>query len=428
MQWRRTALQGCRSRRAGFAVKPETMTPPVLIALSCAFLVLNLTAFMTVAAVLPSMIAAWGMSNSEAGWLGGIYFAGYICAVPVIVPLTDRIPPKRVYLSASLMGALAALGFALLADGFWSGLALRFVAGAALAGAYMPALKALADALEDRWRSRASSYYTSVFGIGTAVSILAGGAIADGWGWRWSFAAAGLGNLAALAIGWLWLPTGSSDPASGRGRLLVDFRPVLRNRAALAYILGYAGHVWEVFAVRIWLVAYLAWVVARDPSRTMFATPVAIATVVALVGVPVAMWCGERASRTGRRRALLYRIYAAAFVVGLAAASAPWLGFGPDEIAVLAILYGAAIYADTGTVNSGVVLAADPAQRGATMAVHAFVGFFGAMLGPALAGIALDLAGGRNAPEGWFAAWAVALCGGLIAALSVRFVGKRTEQ
>ena len=398
------------------------MSPARLTVLSCTFLVLNLLAFMTVAAVLPTLIAEWRMSNSQAGWLGGIFFAGYVVAVPVLVPLTDRIPPKRICLVATVLGAVVSIGFALLADGFWSGMVLRFLAGVAMAGAYMPALKILADSLEEPWRSRASSYYTSVFGMGTAFSILAGGAVADLYGWRWAFAAAGIGNVLSLIIGFLWLPTGKSDPAIRRG-LLVDFRPVFRNRAAMGYILAYAGHLWEGFTNRIWIVAFLSWYVIRQPDSAMFTTPVVVATLVALCGVPVSMFAGELAARRNRKK-VLYSIYAAALITGLLLASTPLTGMPPSLVAVIAIVYGMALYADTGTVTAGTVSAADPALRGATMAVHAMLGFVGATLGPAVAGIVLDLAGGRDDPMAWGSAWLVGVGGGVFAAFALRFFGR----
>tara|TARA_R110002072_G_scaffold43702_27_gene122646 strand:- start:563 stop:1774 length:1212 start_codon:yes stop_codon:yes gene_type:complete len=398
------------------------MSPARLTVLSCTFLVLNLLAFMTVAAVLPTLIAEWRMSNSQAGWLGGIFFAGYVVAVPVLVPLTDRIPPKRICLVATVLGAVVSIGFALLADGFWSGMVLRFLAGVAMAGAYMPALKILADSLEEPWRSRASSYYTSVFGMGTAFSILAGGAVADLYGWRWAFAAAGIGNVLSLIIGFLWLPTGKSDPAIRRG-LLVDFRPVFRNRAAMGYILAYAGHLWEGFTNRIWIVAFLSWYVLRQPDSAMFTTPVVVATLVALCGVPVSMFAGELAARRNRKK-VLYSIYAAALITGLLLASTPLTGMPPSLVAVIAIVYGMALYADTGTVTAGTVSAADPALRGATMAVHAMLGFVGATLGPAVAGIVLDLAGGRDDPMAWGSAWLVGVGGGVFAAFALRFFGR----
>ena len=397
------------------------MRPAQLTVLSCTFLVLNLMAFMTVAAVLPTLIGEWGMSNSQAGWLGGIYFAGYLVAVPVLVPLTDRIPPKRVCLSGAVVGALASLGFALLAEGFWSGMVLRFLAGVAMAGAYMPALKIIADSIEEPWRSRASSYYTSVFGIGTAFSILAGGAVADLYGWRWAFAAAGIGNVLALAVGMIWLPTGKSDPT--RRGLLVDFRPVFRNRQAMGYILAYAGHLWEGFTNRIWIIAFLAWMVLRNPDTPMFTTPVIIATLVALCGVPVSMFAGEWASRHNRNK-VLYAIYAAALITGVLLASSPLTGMPLNLVAIIAVVYGMALYADTGTVTAGTVSSADPSLRGATMAVHAMLGFVGATLGPATAGIVLDLAGGRDDPVAWGAALLVGVGGGVFAACALRFVGR----
>jgi MFS family permease len=397
------------------------MRPAQLIILCCTFLVLNLMAFMTVAAVLPTLIGEWEMSNSRAGWLGGIYFAGYLVAVPVLVPLTDRIPPKRVCLSGAVVGAVASLGFALLADGFWSGMVLRFFAGVAMAGAYMPTLKIIADSLEDPWRGRASSYYTSVFGIGTAASILAGGAVADLYGWRWAFAAAGIGNVLALAVGMMWLPTGKSDPTK-RG-LLVDFRPVFRNRRAMSYILAYAGHLWEGFTNRIWIIAFLAWMMLRNPDTPMFTTPVVIATLVALCGVPVSMFAGEWAARHNRNK-VLYAIYAAALIAGLLLASSPLTGMPLNLVAIIAVVYGMALYADTGTVTAGTVSSAEPSLRGATMAVHAMLGFVGATLGPATAGIVLDLSGGRDDPVAWGAALLVGVGGGIFAAFALRFVGR----
>ena len=55
---------------------------------------------------------------------------------------------RRVYMVGAGLTACSHLGFVLLADGFWSGLILRAIAGIGWAGAYMPGLKAIADTLE----------------------------------------------------------------------------------------------------------------------------------------------------------------------------------------------------------------------------------------------------------------------------------------
>ena len=83
----------------------------------------------TLPALLPGYIARWELSKTEAGWLIGFFFAAYVVAVPVPVSLTDRIPARRVYVVGAGLTALSHFGFALLADGFWSGFILRAVAG-----------------------------------------------------------------------------------------------------------------------------------------------------------------------------------------------------------------------------------------------------------------------------------------------------------
>ena len=52
------------------------------------------------------------------------------------------------------------------------------------------------------------------------------------------------------------------------------------------------------------------------------------------------------------------------------------------------------------------------------------MGFFGATLGPTVAGIVLDFAGGRDDPVAWGWAWLVGAAGGVFAAFALRFWGR----
>src|SRR5437660_931431 len=106
-------------------------------------------------ALLPGDIARWDLSITEAGLLVGIFFAAYVVMVPLLVALTDRVPVWRVYMLGTGLTALSHFGFALFADGFWSALLLRMLAGIGWAGTYMPGLKAIADPLEGTSQSAA---------------------------------------------------------------------------------------------------------------------------------------------------------------------------------------------------------------------------------------------------------------------------------
>lgn len=383
----------------------------LLVSLSCATLVLNLLAFMTVAAVLPELIEAWGLSNTEAGWLGGSFFAGYVAAVPVVMSLTDRIAPKRLFLAGAAVGAVASFGFALMADGLWSAIAFRLLTGVGIAGTYMPALKCLTDSLQEPQRSRATSYYTSVFALGTALSIWAGGAAAEWLDWRWAFGLAGAGHLGGLALGWAVLPSGDAGAAGPRH--VLDFRPVLRNVPAMRNILVYFTHTWEVFALRVWLVTFLVFVEAHK-GASLALSPVTVAMLVALIGVPASMAFGEIAARRDRRLAMIALMCASVIggvTLGLAADWPGWAIIG------LALLFGMTCYGDTGAVTASTVALAEPTVRGATMAVHAAVGFLGGVAGPLAVGVTLDLAGGIASPAAWGWAFAVMAAGSAAGAL-----------
>ena len=118
----------------------------------------------TLPALLPHYLAAWSLSATAAGWLIGAFFGAYVLAVPVLVALTDRVPGRRVYLFGALATAASHLGFAFLADGFWSAFLLRALAGLGWAGCYMPGLKAIADRLEGTAQSRAVRWHAA--GVG----------------------------------------------------------------------------------------------------------------------------------------------------------------------------------------------------------------------------------------------------------------------
>lgn len=99
-------------------------------------LVANLVPLMTFAAALPQIAAEWGLSAGEAGWIGGIYFAGYAATVPFLASATDRIDGRWLYIGCALLGAVASFTFG--AGGFGTALVLRFIGGTALAGVHMP--------------------------------------------------------------------------------------------------------------------------------------------------------------------------------------------------------------------------------------------------------------------------------------------------
>lgn len=351
----------------------------------------------SVAAILPTLISVWTLTNTEAGWLNSIYYAAYTLAVPLLSSLTDRVDPKRIYLGSVAGTAVAFAGFAWIATGFWSALAFRALMGAGWAGSYMPGLKALSDLTGGQQQSRAVAAHAAAVGVSGALSFGIAGAVNARLGWHWALVPGALGATLAFIVVLFGLPGRPVGTAAGARRALLDFRPVFRNRSALAYSIAYCVHTWEMSALRGWVVTFLTFVAARTTGAWTPLAPATVASVMGLLGVWASVWGNELAIRLGRRRFVLGTLLtsaAVAAVIGFSA-SLPYAG-----AVALVLLYAMLIWSDSSSLTAGSAGSAEPGQRGATLAVHSTLGYAGGFLGPLALGATLDLFGGASV-LGW---------------------------
>lgn len=369
-------------------------SPSRLVAVVCAAQVLVQIGAFFWPALLPGMIPLWQLSNSEAGWITAGFYGAYMVSVPVLVTLTDRVDPKRVYLFGVAATVFGHLMFALFADGFWSALALRALTGMGWAGTYMTGLKLLADRVDAKMMSRATAGHAASIGISGALSFACGDLIAAIAGWRAAFFAAAMSAAVAwLAVALIVPQTKRATPAKD-GRGLYDFRPVFRNRSAMAYAIAYCIHTLEMSALRGWGVAFLGYVaVTTGASAAAVFSPAIVATGLGLIGTVASVVGNEAAIRFGRKRLIVTAMLASILIGGT-------IGFlGSTSYAVAAVLitmYGIVIWLDSSSLTAGTAGTAEPSRRGATLAVHSMLGYAGGFVGPLLVGWMLDLSGGMS--------------------------------
>jgi MFS family permease len=359
-------------------------------------------------ALIPSFQAEWGLTNTQSGIISGIYFAGYAAAVPVLTGLTDRIDPRRVVLAGMGISIAASLGFAVGADGAWSAGFWRVLHGVGFAGIYMPAIKALSDTVEESQQGRAVTFVSAAFSAGFAVSYLSAGALAEALGWRWAFAWLALGP----ALGYLfaaWALPRRPPAAAPPREPLMDIRPALRNRRALAYMVAYFVHNSESSAMRAWAVSFLVLAQAGQATASFGWdwSPTVIAMAANFMGLPAILLANEVASATGRRGVIM-GIMAASALTGLV------LGFLVNAPFILifggVMVYGFVVTADAGTLNAALVSVTQGSRLGGMLGIHAMFGATGAALGPMLFGAVLDLAGGELSQAAWMASFAAMAC------------------
>jgi MFS family permease len=393
-----------------------------LILSLCAAEVLTMASVFAFPALLPTFVVEWSLTKTEAGWISGVYFGAYALTAPPLLALTDRLDARWVHVGGTLLAAAAAAGFALFAQGFWTALLFRALGGAALAATYLPGLRVLMDRYQGPRPSRALSFYTSSFSLGTALSFLLAGETAALFGWRAAFAAAAAAAFLATIVPLSLAPARPEQPEVPSP--LFDFRPVLANRRALAYVLGYGGHCWELFAMRSWLVAFLAFSLTLQPTHALPAwlTPTWVATVSGLVAMTASIGGNELCLRFGRRRVVVLVMLSSALCAAAFGFTAP---LPYTFVVTLSLIYAAVIQLDSAALTAGAVEAALPGQRGATLAVHGLVGFGCAGIGPLAMGMVLDATGAGAASVSWGLAFASLALVGLLGPLALSIAGPK---
>ena len=369
--------------------------------------------------------AEWMLTKAQQGWISGIYFAGYVLAVPVLMAITDRVDARRVYMAGALIITAGATGFALLAEGFWSALALRAICGFGLASVYMPGLRVLVDRYSGANESRAIAFYTASWSLGAANSFLLTGLIEEAFGWHMAFYAGAGGAFFAFCLVALFLRPVPPQKPEHTTRLL-DFRPVFRNRAVVGFIVSYAAHTWELLCYRAWLVAFLAFSLTQqdDPAVGWLAEPARIAMFTALTAMVASVIGNELANRFNRVRVITI----VQCLSGIIACTVGFLGALPYALVVgLVMIHSFLIQSDSAPLTSGVVSVADQGRRGATLAMYNFIGWAGGFMGPVLVGIVLG-AFGQESVTGWGAGFIVMGGVAFIGAATLRFCAGEYRQ
>src|SRR5215475_5753648 len=328
--------------------------PARLVAVVCAGQVLVQIGAFFWPALLPGMMRLWALSNSQAGWVTASFYGAYMLSVPVLVTLTDRVDPKRVYLFGVSSTVLGHLMFALLADGFWSALILRALTGMGWAGTYMTGLKLLADRVDARMMSRATAGHAASIGISGALSFACGDLIATAAGWRAAFLAAAVSAAVAWLLVAVIVPAQSKRATPAKdGQGLYVFRPVFRNSSAMAYAIAYCIHTLEMSALRGWGVAFLGYVATTTgTTAATLLSPTIVATGLGLIGTFASVAGNEAAIRFGRKR-LIVTAMLASILIGATIGFVGSTSYGLS--AALLTVYGIVIWLDSSSLTAGTV-------------------------------------------------------------------------
>jgi MFS family permease len=331
-------------------------------------IVLTMTTWFSVSAVVPQLRVQWHLSDAAAAWLTIAVQLGFVLGALVssIFNVSDLFSPRWV-IPAGALGAAAVNFLVLFTSGPAAAIPLRFATGFFLAGVYPPALKLLATWFL-RGRGTALGILVGALTLGSATPHLVNAL--GGLRWQTVMSATSLLTVVGGLIVALWVregpfpfPRAAFDPRKAG--------QVLTNRGVRLVSLGYFGHMWELYAMWAWFVVFFGHALRASGSRT--GSSPALATF-AVIGVGAfGCWAGGvLGDRWGRERttsAMMVLSGACAAVIGLSVGTSPGLVLG------IGLVWGFAVVADSAQFSTLVTELADQAYVGTALTLQLAVGF-----------------------------------------------------
>lgn len=356
----------------------------VLLSLSLFIILLPIASYV---AALSSIKSELGLSNAGAGALFSAYLAGYAASALYLIPLTDRLGPKRIIYVSAVLSVAAHLLFPLTTHNVAVGVALRAIAGVGFLGVYIPGLRLVARRFEQGRRGSAMGLFVTAQYAAHSGSLALTGWLMAAMEWRDAYALVAAVSAASLPLMFFLVrsvPDTRQPPAGGR----LD-PTVLKSGAVQFVVLGYTVHALNLYALRVWLPVFLASIlVARGLSEgTAVVTAAEVGGLALAFGALGPVMGGMISDRVGRTTA-------ASLILGLSALCAvglAWMGHWPWGLIVAAsVVFGWAASADSAIYQTGITEVADPRRLGSTMALQASLGLLGGVIGPVLFGAILD--------------------------------------
>jgi MFS family permease len=322
------------------------------------------------AAVLPGMMAEFAMSAGQQAALSTGVQGGFVLgAVALAVSgLPDRMDPRRLFASCAVLAGLANLALLVVPPDTLGAILLRVATGALLAGVYPVGMK-IAVGWGSHDRGLLVGALVGAVALGSASPHLL--ALGGGADWRTTVmlasALAVFGGLLALAarLGPHHVKAAAFNPRA--------IATAWTNRGVRLAMIGYLGHMWELYAMWAWIgliaaASYGMVMGAEDAAQLATLTAFLVIAIGAVVCVPT----GWLADKVGKARIAFWAMVISGSCAVLAA-----LTFGGPLWLVLPVLllWGASVIPDSPQLSALVADHAPVDQTGSLLTFQTALGF-----------------------------------------------------
>jgi MFS family permease len=339
---------------------------------------LAMSLWFSASAVVPQLTIEWKLDGAQQSWLTMSVQAGFVAGtlLGAWLNLPDRIAANRLVAGGALLGALANAAITI-APGPGAAMALRFAGGFCLAAVYPPGMKLIAS-----WtsadRGLGIGLLVGALTVGSASPHLINGLPFFGGAaglppWRPVVLTASASALIAAILAAWFVRAGPLLPKASRFNWRYALGALNDKPTRLAN-LGYLGHMWELYAMWVWVPLFLLASYERAGWGETGGRVAGFAAIAAgAVGSALAGKLADRWGRTVIATASLVLSGACCLVAG-AAYGAPGLA------TLICLVWGFEVVADSAQFSAAVSELTDPSHVGTALTMQTCLGFLLTML------------------------------------------------
>jgi MFS family permease len=330
----------------------------------------GLSVWFSANAISTALEAEKALREQDVAWLTIAVQLGFVFGTLVIAfsNLADLLNARTLFFISAIGAGLLNL-LVIPIDNLPLLILVRFGTGAFLGGVYPPAMKVLSGWF-NRGRGFALGMMIGALTLGSGSPHLLRSIFVDNWeaviiG---SSILAFIGGSAMRALvkdGPFEVPAAKFRPSS----MLMVFT----ERGLRLTMIGYLGHMWELYAMWAWIGAFMTFVIG---TRSVIGESLDLASTltfgVFFVGAVASPLAGILAERIGR-------VAVTSIAMVLSGSMAAMIGFLPTDLAplvvIVAMIWGATVIADSAQFSTAVTELAPPEYRGTILTFQTGLGF-----------------------------------------------------